>query len=113
MKNTINEWLGFIDQSLSNLKSEGILVEAEREIDITDIIPSLKTLKEKNIKILNTPHFVNHKSEDCLKRKQIEVDDLDDELDKLTHIYNITVTQAMHYQTFTKKYTLIVRGVWK
>lgn len=111
VENTFQEWIGLVDQSSCGFK--GIIQEENREVDLTELIPSLSKLKEKNIKIINIPHFVNNFGKDELTRKQIEIEELEKELDNLTHIYSITLVSRFLSTSFTFEHKLIVRGVFK
>lgn len=111
IENTLQEWLDLVEQSSFNIS--GIIQQEDRELDLTELIPSLSKLKEKNIKIINTPYFVNHLGEDKLNRKQVEIDELENELNNLTHIYSITLFRDVLVTTFVLRYKLIVRGVFK
>ena len=110
IENTFQEWLDLVEQSSFNFK--GIIQEENREVDLTELIPSLSKLKEKNIKIINVPYFIRTNGDE-LKRKQIEIDELENELNNLTHIYSITITRSINSDWLTLKNALIVRGVFK
>ena len=77
-ENTLQEWLDLVEQSSFNIS--GIIQQEDGEVDLTELIPSLSKLKEKNIKIINTPYFVNHLGEDKLNRKQIEIDEFSEKI---------------------------------
>lgn len=112
VKNTFDEWLNFIQHSKAEFKE--IIQEKYRDVDITELMPSLTLLKSKNIKIINAPYFINHKGIDELKSRYIEIEDLEEELENLTHIYSIRLTRSINNpDIFENKNALLVRGVRK
>lgn len=107
-KNTIKSWLEFVDQSLSNLKQ----YENVDDGDITELIPSVSKLDKFDIQILNTPYLINPRGEDLLKRKVIEIEDLESELENINHIYSIRLEDVLS-SSFNIEYKLVLRAVWK
>lgn len=107
-KNTLDQWTKFIEQSLSNLKQ----YENVGDVDITELIPSVSKLDKFGIQILNTPYLVNGSGEDLLKRKVIDIEKLEDELENINHIYCIRL-EVLPSLDFEMKYKLLLRAVWK
>lgn len=107
-KNTIKSWLDLIDQSLSNLKQYDNVDDG----DITELIPSLSKLDKFGIQILNTPYLINPQGEDLLKRKVIEIEELEAELENINHIYSIRLEDVLS-SSFKFESKLVLRAVWK